>query len=107
MSKERPELRNLLERAAKAAGYTLAFQGAEALLAIDGAPSRSWRPHLDDGDSRRLEVRMSMWVEVSARETCAQASGFKLCSESHNGDKEGATRMAVLRAAAAAWQGMP
>lgn len=107
MSKESSELRNLLEKAAKAAGYELTFKGAEAILVADGIPSRAWRPHLDDGDSRRLEVRMSMWVEVSALESCAQASGFPLCSQYHKGDKEGATRMVVLRAAATAWQGMP
>ncbi|HEX8590705.1 hypothetical protein [Pseudomonas sp.] len=107
MSKASPDIRILLEKAAKAAGYTLDFQAGEAKLVTDGIPSRAWRPHLDDGDSRRLEVRMSMWVEVSTLESCAQASGFQLCSEYHKGDKEGATRMVVLRAAAAAWQGMP
>lgn len=95
------ELSRLLELAAKAVGYGV----YRRLL---------WRPHEDDGDSRRLEVALRLGIDhnypadenlwVSA---CPQ--GMFLCAIEYFEDESqraAAARLAVLRAAAAVGESM-
>lgn len=116
------EQRRLLELAAKAIGFDLHINlvGASQLFK-DGEYVRFWKPHDDDGDSRRLEVKLGIQVtpypiydetkhSVLARK-CRLGSEDNGIGEPdtdslewielYGGDPCAATRLAVLRVAAA------
>lgn len=122
------EERELLEWAAKAAGYTgrVEFSGLtdECFFAFDADTAQrtgraTWNPRNDDGDSRRLEVALNIDVQFNTdndeQTTSAIApsperpgSGEGRCfTEGWRDDKGLATRLAVLRAAAAIGKAMP
>lgn len=91
------ETRRLLELAAKAVGYDV----SRRLL---------WRPHEDDGDSRRLEVALEIDIlhrVVGGERVEAIAPGvppiIEYCTEETRAE---ATRLAILRAAAAVGERM-
>jgi len=101
--------RELLELAAKAAGYEVNFDepvnGWYANGYDDnGDPSHWWNPLKSDGDALRLAVKLSMSVEISEHEdsTYAYAGpqprvyGYEMWK----GDKDAATRRAIVLAAA-------
>lgn len=122
------ELRRLLEMAARAQGY----QDAEwsefgQCMELPSKPHGrlDWRPHEDDGDSRRLEVALELTViqhpiyenpkhSAIARRSSWDSEAYEWRLDvlamapysDHNGDKAAATRMAVLRAAAAIGEAM-
>lgn len=110
--------RELLELAAKASGLTTTHKwNAERLLLDppvlamvvhrDGElVTTGWNPRDDDGDSRRLEVKLKIQVEHNRHDVCAFAFG-KVYSEDYGIDPCAATRLAVLRAAAAIGEAMP
>ena len=87
--------RELLELAAKAAGYELADTKPDYPLWVEGVGL--WNPLTDDGNAFRLAVRLGMIV----REGQAQC-GDVWCIEppSPNSDPFAETRRAVVRAAA-------
>lgn len=113
--------RELLERAAKAAGYSVAHgcDGAPVVAFIDGDP-RDWNPLESDGDALRLAVKLHISIRhpnpldlgggyVTAS-ICAYRHRYKfpkktdfsviLGSEECPNDLLVATRRAIVRAAA-------
>jgi hypothetical protein len=111
--------RELLEAAAKAAGYIVQEHVAcdtwaygawvyEAGSAVDkdGEPKLFlWRPRDDDGDALRLAVKLRITPHIDASMTEAEwavskvgRGGFQ--SELHLDDPYAATRRAIVRAAA-------
>lgn len=101
--------RELLERAAKAAGYKWSdyeFKGEYGLQIIHPGPIKNWNPLTDDGDALRLAMALRITVEQSLLET--QASAYVLVglkkehfvSVSGKVTREEATRRAIVRAAA-------
>jgi len=95
--------RELLELAAKAAGYREAGINkpyTDGLL-------ENWNPLNDDGDALRLAVRLSLLVDVTAFSVTAMVNGVISAKEKHDGDPYAATRRAITRAAAAIGESMP
>jgi hypothetical protein len=107
--------RELSEWAAMAAGYRIASEGAYgSVWVIELADSEQnefeWNPLHDDGDALRLSVKLD--ISVSPGQSIAGATWWARpelieqegVSETHNGDPHGATRRAIVRAAAAIGQ---
>ena len=63
--------RELLERAAKAAGYEYAKHGG--YIVVDGIPG-NWNPLTDDGDALRLAVASPILLMLFCKLRQAQAS---------------------------------
>ena len=94
--------RELLELAAKAAGYD--YQPQHAAIVIAGIPA-AWNPLTDDGDALRLAVKLRLWIRYrdnSSINVCwYDDHGIFAGSVTENGDDiETATRRAIVRAAA-------
>lgn len=105
----------LLELAAKAAGYEFNSPNGSADISSDGrrawvSPGFYWQPFDDDGDALRLAVRLGLIVNcwLDAKKTWA---GLETDSdgviERHGGDPYAATRRAIVRAAAEIGKAMP
>lgn len=93
----------LLEPAAKAAGYEVLFWADKC--AFKEFPHKPWNPRDDDGDSRRLEVALRLTVEIGSESrgfvvVRTNEDNWQEFRESWDGDPGAATRFAVLRAAA-------
>lgn len=117
--------RELLELAAKAAGYTLKWgevfiiggdevDCTDMSYVLSGQPDEAdwhWSPLTDDGDALRLAVKMGFVVNcwLAAGKTWAGHS-FVLsecdATEKHGTDPYAATRRAIVRAAAEIGKGM-
>jgi hypothetical protein len=98
--------RELLEKAARAAGYKWRWYVAPVgqLFQIhDGFLWNYWGPLTDDGDALRLAVKLGFIVDAQGMHTRIKEafSGDNLSVEAHNGDPYAATRRAIVRAAAA------
>ncbi len=105
--------REMLELAAKAAGYGVQWDADEScfwgyypdeIRDVD-CP---WNPLTDDGDALRLAVKLKLNVDLAYEEECVvrvfnEAHFFK---ESTAQDPYVATRRAIVRAAAAIGQSM-
>ena len=96
--------RELLERAAKAAGLTIHAKhqasrdacGAGDIGLWISRKSTCWNPLTDDGDALRLAVKLNLWEPVM----------FGRRAEiGPDGDIYAATRRAIVRAAAALAEG--
>jgi hypothetical protein len=86
--------RELLERAAKAAGYAIVRHPNSRVLPslMFMLDERLWNPLTDDGDALRLAVKLNLWEPVM----------FGRRAEiGPDGDIYAATRRAIVRAAAA------
>lgn len=81
---------DLLELAAKAAGYEYSAQGR--YIVVDGIPG-NWNPLFDDGDALRLAVRLNL-LGAHSDEHAIGAAGMV------DADPYAATRRAIVRAAA-------
>jgi hypothetical protein len=98
--------RELLELAAKAAGYELTQWPDEDFLRAEVEPNwrPKWNPLADDGDALRLAVKLGMSVDVDEYETSTYAyagpSPRVYAMEIWNGDTPASTRRAIVRAAA-------
>lgn len=97
--------RELLELAAKAAGYPAEWRG-EIKIETDQGP-RLWNPLTDDGDALRLAVKLGLDVEMHGCNSthpyaCAFDCERNIAEEDQpsNGDPYTATRRAIVRAAA-------
>lgn len=89
----------LLELAAKAADDGIVFYG-ECWRAQSG---REWNPLLDDGDALRLAARLHLLIDLredGVHTTILGDYGLNV-DELHGEDAAGATRRAIVRAAAA------
>jgi hypothetical protein len=95
--------RAMLEFAAKAAGYSIAWIGEKAYIG-DGV-KREWNPRDYDGDALRLAVKCGMKIEINN----GRMEPFtrviikpNICKEEeHRDDPNRATRRAITRVAAA------
>ena len=109
--------RELLELAAKAAGYEYAKHGG--YIVVDGIPG-NWNPLTDDGDALRLAVALridllftSEDVEAVATQYARQEDGELLSPWACESwtlkpqDIYAATRRAIVRAAAEIGEAMP
>lgn len=109
----------LLERAARAAGYADLTEWSDKITDHDsphygmpalhpsgfGQHAASWNPLVDDGDAFRLMVACRLLLQVSDDDGCTRALdefGDTILREMHvNDDNENAaTRRAIVRAAA-------
>jgi len=94
--------RELLEMAAKAAGYEYAKHGG--YIVVDGIPG-NWNPLTDDGDALRLAAKLKIDIEWQATNPFPEPrveayqrndEGSYFCSDEH----EDHYRRAIVRAAA-------
>lgn len=95
--------RELLELAAKAAGYDCRFSPDDPFCVHEmfiGPKWVAWNPLTDDGDALRLAVKLRMLLDVTPVGTGAQAPGVGFFSQENAGDTYAATRRAIVRAAA-------
>lgn len=92
--------RELLEMAAKAAGYKHHWHSDGLLIDAQCGP---WNPLTDDGDALRLAVKLEMDVMCASVRT---DSGIAITIEAGT-DPYAATRLAIVRAAAAIGKEMP
>lgn len=98
--------KQLLERAAKAAGYTFCADRDDNLVISSLAGWQQWNPINNDADAFRLMVDCG--IDVTFNRHCLMASRYdflNMCrsdpvSEEFNNNKHAATRMAIVRAAA-------
>ncbi|MCO7503182.1 MULTISPECIES: hypothetical protein [unclassified Pseudomonas] len=99
--------RELLELAAKAAGYRVEeHQPTGGFIAKQGFLQwRAWDPLFDDGDALRLAVQLCMNIEVTESDVYACSHGN--FSEPAKPDRQAATRRAIVRAAAEVGKSMP
>ena len=95
--------RELLELAAKAAGYEYAKHGG--YIVVDGIPG-NWNPIKDDGDALRLAATLGIDIEWRADGRVAayrhaNANGYCFTAfESSREDRAANVRRAIVRAAA-------
>jgi hypothetical protein len=101
--------RELLERAAKAAGLryikpTEDYSGALGLALCDEHErwTADWNPLADDGDALRLAVRLNMTVQCSYSSVWVERAvpATEVVETHNNKDPLAATRRAIVRAAA-------
>ncbi len=98
--------RELLEKAAKAAGHVIEWTDGpdnDPLRQSESAPGEwyCWNPLTDDGDALRLAVRLALNVAPSGTYTAVNRFGRnEFVSESFGADPYAATRRAIVRAAA-------
>ncbi len=97
--------KELLEKAAKAAGYSTApyfdgpHIGANKYEYTEGP--NGWNPLTDDGDALRLAVKLNLIIEFYQTYVYVYYSmSEKTFEEDHDGDSYAATRRAIVRAAA-------
>ena len=90
--------RELLELAAKAAGYEYAKHGG--YIVVDGIPG-NWNPLTDDGDALRLAVTLHLTVSVGLSGSTTVTDAFRnpLAVIKHDNDPDATTRRAIVRAA--------
>lgn len=93
--------RELLELAAKAAGYTIAFCDA-GVVRLDTSCNEMWNPRHNDGDAFRLAIRLGISLDLCDWSQTAFYGVDKFIQEdwSNGGDPCDAARLAILRAAA-------
>lgn len=91
--------RELIELAAKAAGYD--YMPANSVIVVDGIPG-NWNPLESDADAFRLAVRLKLLVDVN--ESSTDAADGDISHEAfevqHGDDPYAATRRAITLAAA-------
>lgn len=113
MSKHTPTDRELLERAAKAAGI---YRDALDCEWYDpqGHVRPGWNPLADSGDALELAVKLHLMIDTydprtgdDAVEVQAWHTMANLCVEPRGSDPAAATRRAIVRAAAAISDGEP
>lgn len=111
--------RELLEAAARAAGYTHLTEWAERITDWDsphhgesalhaagaGGQCRSWNPMADDGDALRLAVKLHLRVLPYPGDRAVRVTHVSILDEIVSWgtpqDPAAATRRAIVRAAAA------
>ena len=114
--------RELLELAAKAAGFGEPKKGAVCWTESEyprnsgkhgalwnysghGDTAELWNPLADDGDTLRLAVKLGLLIDITAYndrpfKKTTVTDGVVQVHETHNGDPYAATRRAIVRAAA-------
>lgn len=97
--------RELIELAAEAAGIAIEWDGD---LPIPFGSDAVWNPLTDDGDNRRLQIKLKIPLQFPDWQDIARTWGpegdsteYIEAAVNHNGDLAAAARLAVVRAAAA------
>jgi hypothetical protein len=102
--------RELLDLAAKAAGYTKSkWVDARFYLLHEKSPKsdwQEWNPLENDGDALRLAVKLKMLVDVTESHAKAMTAVCG-CQEKVGADANATTRRAIVRAAALIGRSMP
>ena len=113
--------KELLELAAKAAGYKFETRGWVSIdydepqidyiknTWWDAGRERHdlWNPLTDDGDALRLAVKLNLDVGINCpNSTCIDVDKDNWVIEQHNDDPYAATRRAIVRAASEIGRGM-
>ena len=94
--------RELVERAAMAAGYSPARVTHDGLVLLRGVAVK-WSPLRDNGDALRLAVAMGMDLHIDKGSACARSLEHEAVEDFDDyGDPMAATRRAIVRAAAGA-----
>lgn len=105
--------RELLETAAKAAGYNVTYKAKDCYgkkdgnfyFGVGGYTPQCWNPLKDDGDGARLEAALGMpvhwWGNCVTVNNGAHGSGATEFFTEHGGDRQAARRKASVIAAAA------
>ena len=102
--------RELLEMAAKAAGYEVESDHQGVFHIREGTGLQSWTPWnslTDDGDALRLAVKLRMQIDILDRSVYALAMGGTKVCELDRAELAAATRRAITRAAAEIGKGTP
>jgi hypothetical protein len=95
--------RELLEAAAKAAGWSLFYYGSHCTVQTEPGKLLEWNPLTDDGDALRLAVKLGidvMHTNIHSPQIHAMADHEVACIEDSATDPYAATRRAIVRAAA-------
>ena len=91
--------RELLEAAAKAAGYMLGRHSQDDCKLTFGG--KEWNPLEDDGDALRLAVKLRINIQFSgARYGVSGLLYMDICCECPDSDRPVSIRRAIVRAAA-------
>jgi len=90
--------RELLEIAAKAAGYRIRISMTGDPYIQDGISTRAWNPLIDDGDALRLAHKLGMDVDMCA--CWVQYDGVSEMECVEFGSTLAEVRRAIVRAAA-------
>lgn len=97
--------RELLELAARAMGFDFEFPAEEGRFFVKaGNALQEWNPLVYDSDALRIAVRLQLDVRFSPGEVgvvCAGVVPYTVRSEATDPDPYVATRLAIVRAAAA------
>lgn len=99
--------RELLEKAAKAAGlklhrYCEPWKAMAAYTMQDGYHGPHWNPLTDDGDEARLEAALQLHVDwMPALQVVRVGTAATYADEPYGKDRQAARRRAGVRAAAA------
>jgi hypothetical protein len=94
--------RELLAKAANAAGYPLGVSG-DGFFIAGAHPLKLWNPLEDDGDALRLLVKLGLSLETEPDTSFAHPyeKEWEGQEVAHLSDPHGATRRAIVLAAAA------
>lgn len=99
--------KELLERAARAAGYEFIYENEiEPRIKSESGGTEYWNPLTDDGAALRLANKLGLIVSVSRPEVKHRSTTARRENEGfgitimHGQDADRATRYAIVRAAA-------
>lgn len=92
--------RELLELAAKAAGYDMEWMPLSGANIVSGPNVGLWAPLADDGDALRLAVKLNIRFAGEWGGKCVALVGVREFAEESGSDADAATRRAIVRAAA-------
>ena len=90
--------KELLEAAARAAGYAPATSDSGVFVIFEALEPRDWNPLTDDGDALRLACKLHINVFIYTDETSTASAGVVA---KNWGSVEANTRRAIVGAAAA------
>lgn len=101
----------MLEFAAKAAGWSLFYYGSRCTVQTEPGKLLEWNPLTDDGDALRLAVKLGLHVTHWVGSTSVNRAGLDWVHAIEHwklhGDRLAATRRAITRAAAEIGRAMP
>lgn len=104
--------RELLEPAAKAAGYDINFEDPINDYYVNGYDSNGdphswWNPLIDDGDALRLAVDLKLDILHYFDDVGVDEQHMQLARCEYGSDPRAATRLAIVCAAAEIGKAMP
>jgi hypothetical protein len=103
--------RELLELAAKAAGYSFVTFHGDDVTAWIGRDPLAWNPLTDDGDALRLAVQLQFDLSLGHRGASVKNWGGRIIAEElchqDSGEELPCARRAIVRAAAEIGRSMP